>query len=104
MPNMVNINQMSNTYALVLGISKYDNLKDLPFCKTNGQDIIMLLKSIGYQIPNHYQITEEVNLRDIQQSILNFFADKHISKKDTLIFYYSGQTGLKRRLAVVGMQ
>ena len=55
---MANINQMSNTYALVLGISKYDNLKDLPFCKTNGQDIIMLVrlqkKSIYVTYSNRY--------------------------------------------------
>jgi hypothetical protein len=77
--------------ALVISISDYDNLENLDFCKSDGEDIYNLLKSIGYKIPEEYMlIGVRVEYSRLHDTIIEFFTDREVSNKDTLLFYYSG--------------
>lgn len=78
--------------ALIIGISDYnsEDLKPLPFCKKDGEEIYENLKSIGYEIFGKNALTGEVKSENMRESIYDFFTSESIKPEDTLLFYYSG--------------
>jgi tetratricopeptide (TPR) repeat protein len=75
--------------ALVIGISDYNNLQSLDFCKNDGNAISEVLASLGYKIDTS-QLIGYVQWQTMRDAIFDFFADPNIKPDDTLIFYYSG--------------
>jgi hypothetical protein len=78
--------------ALVIAVSEYDknsSLKTLPFCKKDGDEMLALLKDLGYQIKNTDGLVGRVDGRLMQDCIYEFFKDD-IKSDDTLLLYFSG--------------
>ena len=80
----------SKKRALVIGVSEYEKLEQLSFCKNDGDSIYEVLYSVGYHIPNKKKLVGNVNWERMRKAIIDFFDDSSISPDDTLIFYYSG--------------
>jgi tetratricopeptide (TPR) repeat protein len=83
----------SRKKALIIAVSEYDensNLKELPFCKNDGNEILTLLKDSGYAIKNQDGLIGRVDGRLMQERIYRFFGDDDIKSDDTLLFYFSG--------------
>ena len=78
------------TRALVIGISDYDSLERLDFCKNDGNAMFNLLSSRGYHINNSHNLVGYVTWETMRDAIINFFTDSCIKPSDTLLFYYSG--------------
>lgn len=75
---------------MIIGISDYDSLEPLTFCKNDGNAMIDLLSSQGYQINNNHNLIGYVTWQKMRDGIINFFTDSSIRPTDTLLFYYSG--------------
>ena len=78
------------TRALVIGISDYDDLEPLKFCKNDGVAMLDILSSLGYQINNSSNLIGYVTWQNMRDGIINFFTDSRVKPTDTLLFYYSG--------------
>src|SRR6187200_2078652 len=77
--------------ALVVSISQYDKLAALDFCERDGNKICEILTKLGYDIPIKYRlIGGRVEYDRLRDSILQFFYDRSIDAKDTVLFYFSG--------------
>jgi hypothetical protein len=74
--------------ALVIGISDYNHLQSLKFCKNDGETISKILKTLNYKIFD--TLIGYVKWDTMRDAIFDFFADPNITPDDTLIFYYSG--------------
>jgi hypothetical protein len=76
--------------ALIIGISDYNNLQQLSFCKNDGNSMYKTLCWGGYIIPNDRKLIGRINWAEMRKAIIDFFVDSSISPEDILIFYYSG--------------
>lgn len=76
--------------ALIIGISDYDKLQNLSFCKNDGNSIYKTLSWGDYIIPNDRKLIGRINWAEMRNAIIDFFVDPSISPEDILIFYYSG--------------
>jgi uncharacterized caspase-like protein len=76
--------------ALVIGISDYDSLEHLDFCRDDGEAMSNLLSSHGYRINADHNLVGYVTWEKMREAIINFFTDPKIKPTDTLLFYYSG--------------
>ena len=76
--------------AIIIGISDYDLLQPLNFCKTDGIKMHELLRSLGYEILENHKLIGRVNRDDLRNAIIEFFRNRNVKLKDTLLFYYSG--------------
>ncbi len=85
-----NANPNANSKALIIGISKYDNLQQLDFCSNDGNDIYNTLKSLGYNLSENNRLIGKISWNKMRDSIYDFFTDKNIKPDDMLVFYYSG--------------
>ncbi|EGG42066.1 caspase domain-containing uncharacterized protein [Candidatus Nitrosarchaeum limnium SFB1] len=82
---------MARKKALVIAVSDYDvdSLRNLSFCKNDGDDMHKILKNLGYDIKNHEELIGYVDGTHMQDAIYDFFHD-NIQLDDTLLFYFSG--------------
>jgi tetratricopeptide (TPR) repeat protein len=83
---------ISRKKALIIAVSDYDessNLKNLPFCKNDGNEMLALLKNTGYEIKNVDGLIGHTDGTLMQDCIYSFFNDD-IKSADTLLFYFSG--------------
>jgi len=77
--------------ALVVAVSDYsNNIHPLPFCKNDGEKMYQLLKSLGYEIPESNKLVGQVNSQTMRDTLSDFFTQRGINSKDTLLFYFSG--------------
>ncbi len=78
--------------AMVVAVSKYDNeqVQDLPFCENDGESMHSTLKSLGYEIAEKNVLIGKINGIQMKDAIYDFFNDRTIRSKDTVLFYYSG--------------
>jgi hypothetical protein len=76
--------------AIVIGISDYDLLQPLDFCKTDGTEMYDLLRSLGYEIPDRHKLIGRVEREGMRDAIIDFFRNRNVRPRDTLLFYYSG--------------
>lgn len=79
----------STKRALIIGISDYDNLAHLSFCKNDGNELYELLISLGYEIASNNKLTGTVKWTEMREAIRKFFT-QDVKSKDTLLFYFSG--------------
>jgi hypothetical protein len=79
----------STKRALVIGISDYDKLEHLSFCKNDGNEVYELLISLGYEISSNNKLTGTVRWTEMREAIKRFFT-QNVKSKDTLLFYFSG--------------
>lgn len=80
----------SRKKALIIGVSDYNILKPLAFCKNDGGEMVEVLKSREYEISETCKLIGEVESSSMRSAIYGFFRNKNIKPKDILIFYYSG--------------
>ena len=76
--------------ALVIGISEYDLLQPLSFCMNDGNEMLTVLKSLGYEIQESHKLIGRVKWDDLRTAVINFFRNRNVKPRDTLLFYYSG--------------
>jgi hypothetical protein len=76
--------------ALVIAVSNYDILHPLTFCLNDGNEMFELLKSLGYEILENHKLIGRVKWDDLRHAIIDFFRNRNVKPKDTLLFYYSG--------------
>jgi hypothetical protein len=60
--------------AIVIGISDYDLLQPLDFCKADGVKMHELLRSIGYEIQENHKLIGRVKREEMREAIIDFFA------------------------------
>ncbi len=77
--------------ALIIAVSEYDDdsLHDLPFCKTDGNDMAALLGELDYEVTNQ-DLVGRVDGRHMQDCVYDFFNNDDIQSNDTILFYFSG--------------
>jgi hypothetical protein len=71
--------------AIVIGISDYDILQPLDFCKTDGTKIYDLLRSLGYEILDKHKLIGRVEREGMRNAIIDFFRNRNVKPKDTLL-------------------
>jgi hypothetical protein len=80
--------------ALVIGVSDYNEttMNDLEFCRNDGERMLEILRTIGYDTSNNTDsnLIGHVKFDQLRNSIFDFFANPNNGANDTLIFYYSG--------------
>jgi len=76
--------------AIVIGISDYDLLQPLDFCKTDGTKMYDLLRSLGYEILDRHKLIGRVKREGMRDAIIDFFRNRNVRPRDMLLFYYSG--------------
>jgi tetratricopeptide (TPR) repeat protein len=76
--------------ALIIGISHYDDLRPLEFCKNDAEELYEVLIEQGYEILDKNNLVGQINHDTVRNTIYDFFFDKNIKSKDTLLFYFSG--------------
>jgi uncharacterized caspase-like protein len=77
--------------ALIISISNYDKLESLDFCQKDGNKICEVLSQIGYNISDNYKlIGGRIEYWKVRSAIIDFFYDRAIHPKDTILFYFSG--------------
>jgi type I restriction-modification system DNA methylase subunit len=76
--------------ALVIGISNYDNLESLNFCKNDGLEMVQVLTSLNYELHESNKLLGSVRWEMMRDAIYDFFSNENIKPTDTLLFYYSG--------------
>jgi uncharacterized caspase-like protein len=76
--------------AIVIGISDYDLLQPLNFCKIDGVKMYELLSSIGYEIQENHKLIGRVKWDHLRTAVVDFFRNRNVKPRDTLLFYYSG--------------
>src|SRR5438128_10244961 len=83
------IREESEKRALVIGISDYDNLEPLSFCKNDGQEMSNTLDKLEYKIAYNDTLLGYIQWEKMRDAIYDFFSEETKSQ-DTLLFYYSG--------------
>jgi hypothetical protein len=76
--------------ALIIGISDYDKLESLSFCKNDGQEISNVLSSLNYEIPANNILLGYIRWEKMRDTVYDFFNDESTRPDDLLLFYYSG--------------
>ena len=76
--------------AIIIGVSDYDLLQPLSFCKVDGVKMYELLGSIGYEIQEKHKLIGRVEREEMRDAIIDFFRNRKVKPRDTLLFYYSG--------------
>jgi hypothetical protein len=76
--------------AIIIGISDYDILQPLIFCSNDGKEMYELLKSLGYEIQENHKLIGRVKWDDLRCAVIDFFLNRNVKPKDTLLLYYSG--------------
>lgn len=80
----------SKRKALVVGISRYEELQDLVPCESDAVKMCTLLRNSGYCLFDfNDHLIGSVSFFDLRSSIVNFFTTD-VGPEDTLIFYFSG--------------
>jgi hypothetical protein len=67
--------------AIVIGISEYDKLQPLTFCKNDGQEMYELLISLEYKITDNNNLTGYIKWDKMRDAIFDFFSDMHIKSE-----------------------
>jgi uncharacterized caspase-like protein len=80
----------SGRKALIIGISDYNKLESLAFCKNDGQEMFNVLSALNYEIQEDNVLLGYVKWDRLRDSIYDFFSDEHTKPDDMLLFYYSG--------------
>jgi hypothetical protein len=83
------VKQQESKKALVISVSDYKYFPALTFCKKDGEEMVNVLKGTPFE----YQTTPligKIAYRRIRDMTRNFFLDRNIKAKDTLLFYFSG--------------
>ena len=75
--------------ALIIGVSRYDKLYPLKFCKKDAEGMVTILSAepLSYKTTN---LIGSVISADMKKAITSFFLEEDIKPKDTLLFYFSG--------------
>ena len=76
--------------AIIIGISDYDLLQPLSFCKIDGVKMYQLLSSIEYEIHENHKLIGRIKREEMRDGIIDFFRNRSVKPRDTLLFYYSG--------------
>ena len=76
--------------ALIIAVSHYDLLQPLTFCMNDGNEMFTTLKSLGYEIHDNHKLIGRVKWDDLRCAIIDFFRNRNVNPKDTLLLYYSG--------------
>jgi hypothetical protein len=76
--------------ALIIAVSHYDHLQPLTFCMNDGNEMFTTLKSLGYEIHDNHKLIGRVKWDELRCAIIDFFRNRNINPKDTLLLYYSG--------------
>lgn len=79
-----------NKRALIIGISDYDKLQPLTFCRNDATGMSVLLSSLGYEIAEDTKLSGYVHWQDMRDTIIEYFSNPKVRRDDTVIFYYSG--------------
>jgi uncharacterized caspase-like protein len=74
--------------ALVIGVSDYNSLPHLPFCKNDANEVYKVMASCNYEISDPLLGRVEGDI--IKNSVVDFFTNGKVAPQDTLIFYFSG--------------
>jgi hypothetical protein len=74
---------------LVIGVSEYEKLEPLNFCKNDGRDMVDALHGLGYDIPKNNSLMGYVRWDDMRDAIYDFFTEE-TKPQDTLLMYFSG--------------
>ena len=85
-------NNIGKRKALIIAVSEYDNLppmRQLPFCKNDGDLISNKLQELGYYVPKEWKVIGHHTGIEIKNVIIDFFR-RNSEPKDTLLFYFSG--------------
>src|SRR5215213_7383390 len=83
----------AKTRALIIGVSEYDTeekLGKLEFCKTDGEKMYELLKSLRFEISDNHRLIGYVKYDKMRDAIYDFFDNTDTIADDMLLFYYSG--------------
>ncbi|MDP8228697.1 MAG: caspase family protein, partial [Candidatus Electryoneaceae bacterium] len=73
-----------NSYALVVGVSEYDNRKDLPDARANADSVAAALEKMGFIVSKLLNPTSE----QLRNSLASY--QSQVTKNDRFIFYFSG--------------
>jgi tetratricopeptide (TPR) repeat protein len=74
--------------SLIVGISKYDKLGELDFCKGDANKIEKCLKSLHYEVLSDYVLNGRVEYLQLRDKLYSFFSN---AKPEELLFlYFSG--------------
>ena len=85
--------------ALLIGISKYDHnnvFSNLDLCENDTNEIFIILKSQGYDIPANTKLVGRVEWARMRDEIIDFFEDSSLKPEDMLLFYFSGRGHLDK--------
>lgn len=74
--------------ALIIGISEYEKLSQLKFCKKDAEATHDLLCKLEYTIED--TLIGTVRWLRMRDALYDFFMNENIRPGDTLIFYFSG--------------
>jgi tetratricopeptide (TPR) repeat protein len=80
----------SKRRALVIGISDYENLGSLTFCRNDGHGMVDVLSSLNYEMLENNVMLGNVRWENMRDAIYDFFSNENVKPTDTLLFYYSG--------------
>lgn len=90
MTMMTNDNNQGIKRGLIIAVSEYDNFENLEFCKHDGEAIVGLLRSIGYEVPDRYKLIGKVEYSKVRDAIIEFFTAETVHANDILLSYISG--------------
>jgi tetratricopeptide (TPR) repeat protein len=76
--------------ALIIGVSDYDKLQPLTFCRNDASSMFRLLLSLGYEIEDNTNLSGYVRWQDMRDIIIEYFNNSKVRRDDTVIFYFSG--------------
>ena len=76
--------------AIVIGVSDYNTMQPLNFCKKDGIEICELLTSLGYEISDSHRLIGHVGFNQMREAIYDFFDNSSALGNQTLLFYFSG--------------
>jgi tetratricopeptide (TPR) repeat protein len=77
-------------YALIIGISNYNDLLSLELCKNDAEELFGVLSKQEYEISENHKLIGQVTSDTMRDTIYDFFDYDYIKPKDTLLFYFSG--------------
>ena len=81
-------NNIEKRKALIIALSEYDNsppIRQLPFCKNDGELISNKLQSLGYIIPQEWKLIGHYTGLQIRKVIIDFFRKKSEAEPFILI-------------------
>jgi hypothetical protein len=76
--------------AMVIGVSDYDNLESLTFCRNDANSMVKILSTLGYEITDYTNLLGYVEWQKMRDAIIEYFNNPNLRHDDTVIFYYSG--------------